>query len=1318
MKVSCTSSHFGDKIFCLGLIAVMSCFISTVLADPYPPYWDGGLGGAVHYQPAPWPQEDDWISATHNHDPINDQRTADPSNGGTQPQNYVNVSSGCPDQNLPSIYWCYNSTFGIFYFRWRVEQIANTYATGPNPGSYGNADPWNAALWTVLIDLNGDGYRDFAMLLDGSNGKPATPVDRLLGIYATTLSQNIDFEADPANIHLLAHNPSAFVDRTTNIILNFQDALNPAPSWPNGNSETTWDYGTTRSRNVSAGGCIEYIIDYQIPMGFLDASSVGGPTVTATTPISLAFATANSLQNPLQKDVVYEGSFTSDVNGPIPFGDPITLGSGEIESPVALDTEVAGCGPAALGTNIMYSLDCSTTGCVPVVNVEFYYYYDRNNDGLPNDGFTWVWAASGSRDGTSCGHWIASWDSTSLQRGQYLIGVQVFDTATLNPDGKIRRTFSYLTQAEVDTMTPPETELWFANVSPEPGVTYSLFDNGCGTTPALITNLKAVPCHGEIAVTWDSAYEVGTLGYILKKFDSGSDDFFAVHPGLLVGCIDWPEGGSYCYLDSHNQKDVPPIYELIEVASTGVQTVYGPVEVQIADGISQQIPFDITDLGSAKFIKKPRNNPGVLTSRDTLSNSLPSKSGNSHNIPGLSNHNTLKIITADSGIYEIDAQTIASCLNNSVDNVIADISQHAYSLTRNDQPVAWEPLPENTGIFFYAENNANPYSDNSIYWLKPGSGVSMPQDQTVLTNKKFKTGYFEEILHFEQDNFAQTALFQNPENDFFLWDYIVAGDTGKSFILDIPDPAPGSVMTLKLNLLGATDTESNPDHHVSVRFNGTDIGDDTWNGRAAHEFFVELDTDMIEPVNTLEVSGILDQGAPYSVFFVDSIDLTYTRQTKAVQENLSLHNLITFPAVVSGFQSPKIMAFDVTDPSTPVRINGTVTFTPESNYRIAFNPRTANGVFYAVSMDGIRVPDSVTGVAVSSEKFEIPGAEYVVIAPEQFAMSATRLAEYRSDTGLVAAVFTLEEINDVFNHGYPGPDGISEFLNFAYYSWVMPPEHVVLIGKGTYDYRDIYGINDNLMPVKLIGTPHGLIASDNRYGDVAKHDGVPEIIVGRIPVVTASELDTYIDKIISYEASDGTWQDRVLLLADNPDRGGDFTAASETIASVIPETIDVRKIYLQDHTVSDARRAIQYEISNGVGLVNYIGHGGVDRLAAEGLITSSDCRNFNNIDRLPILNAMTCVSGNFAIPGYDSIAENLLLSDNGGAIAVWAPTGLCINEQSILLDLIAVTTLFNSEDISLGSWVKASLYEYATAEFEQRTIDNFQILGDPGLVIR
>lgn len=40
----------------------------------------------------------------------------------------------------------------VIMFRWRVEQKANTYATGPSAGSYGATDPWNSALIGVALN--------------------------------------------------------------------------------------------------------------------------------------------------------------------------------------------------------------------------------------------------------------------------------------------------------------------------------------------------------------------------------------------------------------------------------------------------------------------------------------------------------------------------------------------------------------------------------------------------------------------------------------------------------------------------------------------------------------------------------------------------------------------------------------------------------------------------------------------------------------------------------------------------------------------------------------------------------------------------------------------------------------------------------------------------------------------------------------------------------------------------------------------------------------------------------------------------------------
>lgn len=337
-----SSTAAGDTVssaFRLPLPLALALAIAPALAlpepaaaDPHPPLWGGGNGAAVHFPPVPWPDDSRFVPYTRGGDSIRDQRNQDPSNGGTAPQNYVNVSSACSDGALPSVYVAYDSATKTLFFRWRVEQRANTYATGPSAGTYSASDPWNSALWTVLIDVDGDGFREFAVQLDGGSGRPAEAVDRMMATYSDTRSQSVDHVNDP-NVRLIAHNPTAFVDDATGRILNVREAVDPVATWPDGAAAKVWDYGTTRCRDVTVSGCTEFLVDYQIPLAMLDATAFGGPKVTENTPISLLFATANSNTNPFQKDVVASGNFVCGADSPGPFSDFMTPDGGRVDRP-------------------------------------------------------------------------------------------------------------------------------------------------------------------------------------------------------------------------------------------------------------------------------------------------------------------------------------------------------------------------------------------------------------------------------------------------------------------------------------------------------------------------------------------------------------------------------------------------------------------------------------------------------------------------------------------------------------------------------------------------------------------------------------------------------------------------------------------------------------------------------------------------------------------------------------------------------------------------------------------------------------------------
>jgi hypothetical protein len=128
-----------SKGLLLAMVTLVLLVVAIAGADTYPPDWDGGSGSAVHFQPVPWPANDgdgsldpgDWVPYNFLSGSIEDQRVQDPSNGGTSPQNYVNISSGCTDLTLPSIFYYFDPVNEVLMFRWRVEQIAHTYAVGP-----------------------------------------------------------------------------------------------------------------------------------------------------------------------------------------------------------------------------------------------------------------------------------------------------------------------------------------------------------------------------------------------------------------------------------------------------------------------------------------------------------------------------------------------------------------------------------------------------------------------------------------------------------------------------------------------------------------------------------------------------------------------------------------------------------------------------------------------------------------------------------------------------------------------------------------------------------------------------------------------------------------------------------------------------------------------------------------------------------------------------------------------------------------------------------------------------------------------------------
>ena len=223
------------------------------------------------------------------------------------------------------------------------------------------------------------------------------------------------------------------------------------------------------------------------------------------------------------------------------------------------------------------------------------------------------------------------------------------------------------------------------------------------------------------------------------------------------------------------------------------------------------------------------------------------------------------------------------------------------------------------------------------------------------------------------------------------------------------------------------------------------------------------------------------------------------------------------------------------------------------------------------------------------------------------------------------------------------------------------------------------------------------------------------ISIGRLPVLTNAELDAYLDKLADYESAlAGPGGERMVMLSDNPDDAGDFTRDSQGIQELIGSTWNTESLALGGGSLQSTRSTLFEAFGSGIDHLHYVGHGGLDRFAAEGLLTRDDVATLPASSRFPVVTSMTCSAGRFEVPGLTSLAESLVLAENAGAIAVWAPSGTSVNDAAHELDK-AFWRARKAGATTLGEAIREATDDYRTNGPYPELPEVYNLLGDPAL---
>jgi hypothetical protein len=218
-----------------------------------------------------------------------------------------------------------------------------------------------------------------------------------------------------------------------------------------------------------------------------------------------------------------------------------------------------------------------------------------------------------------------------------------------------------------------------------------------------------------------------------------------------------------------------------------------------------------------------------------------------------------------------------------------------------------------------------------------------------------------------------------------------------------------------------------------------------------------------------------------------------------------------------------------------------------------------------------------------------------------------------------------------------------------------------------------------------------------------------------LPVRTSDEANTVVRKTLSYESDHdgGDWTDQSLLVADRND-ASDFSQDSRSVEALLPKSMTVTDVFASDMDASAARQEILDGINSGKLLVNYIGHGSVEIWSGDDLLDDTAASTLSNGARLPLFLAMNCLNGFFHDVYTQSLAEVLLLSKNGGAVAVWASSGLTQPEPQVQMDQNVVRLLFSNPSLTLGEAVRNA----KSADIDPDVRRTYILFGDPMLRLR
>lgn len=531
-------------------------------------------------------------------------------------------------------------------------------------------------------------------------------------------------------------------------------------------------------------------------------------------------------------------------------------------------------------------------------------------------------------------------------------------------------------------------------------------------------------------------------------------------------------------------------------------------------------------------------------------------------------------------------------------------------------------------------------------------------------------------------------------------------------------------------------------HRLQFSLNSNLIKDTLFDGSFCRTFSLDVPTTQLISNNNFTITPLFNRYHGYMTGFIEIVyprDFNFGGQNNFYFQVLGNSSKQYIEINNFSFSSGNPILYDLT---SGLRISGNI---PTSGNPLKLALPAANGQreLYLFNENQFLTINSISARTFINYTSSFNQGNYIMIYHPKLTndgLGNNRIAEYKAYRESAAGGskqvvnVNINDLYDQFSFGQnKNPLAIKKFLQFAYSSWSIKPQHVFLIGKGRPNEETRNPAVTNAILIPTMGVSPALSDIALSSTDTANLSLLP---IGRLAVETGDDINNYLNKVKAYEIDKNKIGDpNQTINIQEPKKwaihlgGGSDQSQQNAYAGSLKfyesqfrgNSIGgtVYGLYknnssIQQDITSDRLKKL---INRGVSQITFFGHSAATIFD----VGIDEPENFTNTGKYPFFLANGCNSG-YIFSGSKGYSERFVLLPNKGAIGFLATANFSYDNALIEYSRSFYSNLTNGNygktygQIALGSGNDIiGSYPVNTLQSELTTAQEFILHGDPAI---